>query len=368
MTGPRPVRVEEFPSLQALVNRVFLWESSADMFQMFPQLFNEGNASNLIVYEDEGRVISHVGMTQRWASLGGSLARVACIGAVATYPEYRNRHLASTLLETACGRAEAEGVDFMLISGGLGMYRRVGAADVGRDYRVSLRLDEARRMPREDLSIAPLSEPDIEFCMEAYGRKPARFIRARDDWDWFIRSRSCMTHNVDLWVIRVEDVPCAYMVSYKPADDSEAFVVEHAGDETAIAGALWNVTVQTGADSIGIHVQGTEPHLRRRLVDAGGRAETLHSMGTLLLRNLPRLIERMRPWFETRIGLAAARELCVTQQGEQFMFAADGESCAVSGKQAAAEFVFGNHERAVPGGVLGKAFPIPSLWYGLNYV
>ncbi|MBX7256821.1 MAG: GNAT family N-acetyltransferase [Candidatus Hydrogenedentes bacterium] len=368
MTGPRPVRVEELPSLRALVNSVFLPDSANDMFQFFPQLFNEQNCGNLLVFEEAGRVISHVGRTQRWASLAGSLVQVACIGAVSTYPEYRNQHLASTLLQSACDQAIAAGVDFMMISGGLGMYRRVGAADVGRDHRVSLRLDDARRLPREDLSIAPFSESDIEFCERAYARKSARFVRTRDDWEWFLRSRSCMTHIADLWVVRVDDVPCAYIASYKPADDSEVFVVEHAGDETAVAGALWNVAVQSGADSIGIHVQAEEPYLRQRLVDAGGRPETNHSMGTLLLLNIPQLIERMRPWFETRIGMKAAHDLRVTQDGEAVTFSVCGESCTVSGKAAAAEFIFGNHDRAMPDGLLGRVFPIPGLWYGLNYV
>ncbi len=368
MNGPRPVRFEEFPSLGELVDSAFMAGTSESMIRHFPQLFNERNVENLLVFEEAGRIVSHVGMTQRWASLGGCTARVACIGAVATYPEYRNRRLASTLFKEACDRAAADGVDFMMISGGLGMYRRVGAADVGLDSRVFVPLDAARRLPREDLSIAPFSEADVDFCQAAYVRKCAHFVRPRDDWDAFLLSRSCMSHEVDVWVVRVEDTPCAYVVCYKPADDTEVFVMEHAGDDTAVAAALWNVAGHFDAQSAAIHVQGTEPGLRELLVNAGARAEPMHSSGTLLLLNAPQLIERLRPWFETRIGMEAARDLRVAEDGGQYTFALGDERLVVSGKAEAAEVIFGNHDRAKPPGVLGRAFPAPGLWYGLNYV
>jgi len=368
MTGPRPVRVEEFPSLGALVDSAFLPGKPETMFGHFPQLFNERNVDNLLVFEEEGRVISHVGMTQRWASLGGCTVRVACIGAVATYPEYRNQRLASTLLQTACDRAVAAGVDFMQISGGLGMYRRVGAADFGPGYRVSVSLDAARRIPREDLSVVPFTESDIEFCESVYERKTARFVRPRDDWDWFAESRSCMTHKVDLWIVRIGDAPCAYLVCHRPADDTEVFVMEHAGDDTAIAGALWNVAGHYNADSIAIHAQANERALRQMLVDAGGRSEPNHAMGTILLLNVPQLIDRMRPWFEMRIGMEAARNVRVMENDGQYTFAIGAEQLVVSGRMAAGEIIFGHHDRAIPPGLLSKAFPIPSLWYGLNYV
>src|SRR5262249_46474734 len=128
--GPRGLQADEWDQLNALVSTVF----SRRMFARFPQLFNEANRSNLRVVAEDGRVVSHVGMIQREASLAGCRVRVACVGAVATYEDYRGRGFASLAFQDACDKAADDGVDLMLISGGRGLYTRTGCRRVGRDH------------------------------------------------------------------------------------------------------------------------------------------------------------------------------------------------------------------------------------------
>jgi GNAT superfamily N-acetyltransferase len=366
MEGPRSLTRVELPSLAVLVDTVFMDGEQGRMARCFPTMFNEANCANLLGFVDQSRVVAHLGMTQRWASLGGALVRVACIGAVATYPEYRGRGLASTLLRTACARATADGVDFMLISGGLGIYRRAGAADFGRDWRVTVPRTVAERLALDGVALRPMVPEDVPFCAAAYAEQAAHFIRPRDDWEWFLQSQTCMGKPVELLLALRNDVPCAYLVCHKPEDDNEVFVVEHAGD--GIAAAVVPLLDRYGARAAAFHVQGTEPGLLHVLKSAGAHCEQEASHGTLLLLNVPQLIDRLRPYFETVVGIHPAKALTVEQSSDQFSVRLGPETATWKSNVAAAEAIFGHWDRPSLQGMLGKAFPVPSLWYGLNYV
>ena len=100
MEGPRALRADELESLRELVDEVFRKNSPRSMFDDYPQLFNQGNLHRLRVCVDDGKVVTHIGYTERFASILGCTVKVGCIGAVATHPDYRGRGLATrTLLD-----------------------------------------------------------------------------------------------------------------------------------------------------------------------------------------------------------------------------------------------------------------------------
>src|SRR5262249_25163248 len=109
MEGPRALQENEFESLRALTDAVF----RPGMPEQYPQLFNADNRENLRVCVDEGLCVSHVGMTERKASLLGCTIQVCCIGAVSTYKEYRGQGLASRCFDDAVAKAFQDGVDLM---------------------------------------------------------------------------------------------------------------------------------------------------------------------------------------------------------------------------------------------------------------
>ena len=116
MEGPRAVEASEMPSLSELVDTVFRGAPNNVMFSQYPQLFNEANRDNLLVFVDGGRVVSHYGMVQRWATVCGCTVRVACVGSVATYESHRGQRLASRLMQANVAKATADGADFAMIS------------------------------------------------------------------------------------------------------------------------------------------------------------------------------------------------------------------------------------------------------------
>ncbi|MBN2309019.1 MAG: GNAT family N-acetyltransferase [Candidatus Hydrogenedentes bacterium] len=379
MDGPRPLRVEELEALSALEDAVFGHEPAGQMFRMFPYLFSEANLDNLLVFADEAapspaRIVSHVGMTIRWACLGGCTVGVACLGAVATYEAYRGQGLATRLLEAACAKAAADGADIMMISGGRGMYRRVGAADVGYDYRAVVDGPAGQALRRDDVTIAEFAEDDLADCVAAYNAKEAHFIRPAEDWACFLRSGSCMCRMARLDVVRSRGATCGrgpvcgYFIHSWEAKRNALRILEFAGEQSALAAALPLLMERQKAPCAEIHLQAGDTTLRGILAGAGAAMEPANASGTLLLLDAPRLIRRLQPYVEQRIGRGPAAGLSVAEEDGAFLFTLGNEIFRAENRAAAAEFIFGRHESVRPEGLLGQAFPAPSLWYGLNYV
>lgn len=341
------------------------------MFRKYSSLFAETNRDNLLVFADGGGIVSHVGQTQRWACIAGCTVRVACIGSVATHEDYRAKGLASRLFQAACRKAAGDGVDFMMISGGRGLYRRAGATEVGYDLQGTISRDAVRSLWARDVELSEFDPALLPECALMYESRQAHFIRPADEWVRFVESRFCYGSEVAFKVVRRHDVPCAYLVIRHVPEESLCRIVELGGEPTAIAAALVPLLEMYGAGSLDIQLQAGDIALAGLLRRAGVPLETTPTLGTLLLLNFPQLVARLRPYFEARLGLQAG-PLALRQEGDdansRFSFVAGTEEHVVQGKAAAAETLFGHPNKSRLPGFLGKAFPVPTLRYGLNYI
>jgi predicted N-acetyltransferase YhbS len=365
--GPRALKAQELGSLGRLVDTVFNTGKTGEMQRMFPELFNESNLGNLIVFADGNDIVCHFGMTERWACLAGCTVGVACVGAVATCESHRGLGLATQAFQAAQAKADKDGVDFMLISGGRGLYRRAGAADVGLHAKAMLDRPAAEALAMLDVALAPLRESDLPMCVAAYARKATRFIRPAEDWAWFLQSRSCMCRDTTFTLVRDGDAAGAYL-AWSKDEDGCIRVMEFGGESAVAAAALAPLMDSQDATSLEIHLQCEDSYLSEKLCAAGAHLKPVHAPGTLLLLNFPRLMERLRPYFEARAGRDAAKCLSFREHNDVFTFRMGQEERVIEGRTGAAELIFGCREGTRPEGALGDLFPVPALYYGLNYI
>src|SRR5947209_4184266 len=125
----RACRPEERDALLTLVNRVFA--AGGDMGTAFPLLFGPDNLDGLRIVSGDQGPVAHVGVCIRPAVILGARLKVASIGAVCTDPAHRGGGLASALMADARRYARENGASLMLISGGRGLYRRLGYGAAG---------------------------------------------------------------------------------------------------------------------------------------------------------------------------------------------------------------------------------------------
>ena len=155
-------------------------------------------------------------------------------------------------------------------------------------------------------------------------------------------------------------------------------LAELAGERRVIAGALGKVLKRhTEAHELGVHVMGYDARMRELLEAQGLEGKAANSSGTTMIINFRQFMERMRPYFEERVGTGAARSLVFTEQAEQMIFAYGGDAVVAEDAGQAVQLIFGTLDGAEEpllnaggraGELLRRIFPLQGLWYGLNYM
>lgn len=367
MEGPRSLRPDEMPSLAKLVDTVFMEGREGAMGAHFPALFDERNARNCLVFADGARVVSHVGMLYRWACIDGCSVRVACIGAVSTYDEYRGQGLATRLFEHARAQAVEDGMDFMMISGDRTLYRRPGAVHVGIDWivRIDRAQAEAWRLP--GIELGPFREEDIPGCQALHAQRSARFVRPLEDWIHLRRGARADARDVRTTLVWCRGTLCGYYVVPTTKDETVTDVVEFAGEPYALAAALGPLMERRGLQSIILRLQRGDVVLRGLFERDGVPLERKRTDGTLLILNFSQLVERLHPIVEARTREDVASRITMTEANGVFRFQAPDAEIATD-RPGAARVLFGHPEEAELPGMLGSVLPFPTLWYGINYV
>jgi GNAT superfamily N-acetyltransferase len=353
--------------LARLVDATFMRGNEGAMLRMFPALFNENNLENCLVFVDGERVVSHVGMIQRWACLEGCTVRVACIGAVSTWEEHRGQGLATRLFQAACEKALAEGVDFMMISGGRNVYRRAGAADVGRDHVATVDRKVADSLRGDEMEVRDFTEADLPDCIAAYAKRPARFIRPLEDWRWLVDSRICMCREVRILVARRRNTFLGYFLLANTNEEGACQILEFACNEAYATASLALLMERCGCAALKIRFQTADRAIMESCKGANIPLEPVTTGGTLLLINFPQLMARLRPLIEARMGRKNAMRLQFEERDGRFVIASDEETLTLN-KADAAQLVFGHPQARPLSGLLAEVFPVPTLWYGINYV
>lgn len=365
-------RVGELPELVALTNRVFRSGRPGDMGAEYPLVFNERNVENLLVARAEGRIVAHVGICLRDATILGAPVRVGSIGAVATDPAHRGHGSASQLMALAREQAVRSGASLMLISGLRGMYHRLGYVQVGdfRNYSIPAAPATA------DLEVNVMAEGDFGAVVRLHQCEAVRFLRSRDDWQRLLSAGMLMNHAADLLLIRKRGIPVAYagvQTPGLPQDPTRPVLVkEFAGCRAALARALPGIAARYAAPAVELIASASDSSWTAAAAP-GWAGATLPFPGTLGVIDVPRFLAAIAPLLDERAGASLRLE----PDGDGARLQAAGETVFLEKAAQLTALIFGGNTeeaRAVPSlspsvqAVVGEALPLPLLWYGYNYV
>ena len=195
--GPRAVPVDRIDELIQLCNRIFR-SSGGDMGAEYPLVFDRGQPDNMRVILEDGKIVSHIGLCIRDASILGRTLRTASIGAVCTDPEHRNRGHAWALLNDCLIRSQEQGVHVILISGDRSLYRRFGGCRPGSFHQTEV---AGAPLPA-GLGLDLASPGDASTLVKLHQGESVRFIRPAHDWERLLRSGMLMNRSADCWIVR----------------------------------------------------------------------------------------------------------------------------------------------------------------------
>ena len=365
--------VDELPELVALTNCVFRSGRAGDMGAEYPLVFNERNVENLLVARAEGRIVAHVGICLRDATILGVPVRVASIGSVATDPAHRGHGSASRLMALAREQAVRSGASLMLISGLRGLYHRLGYVQVG-DFR-NYSIPAAPGVT--DLDVEVIAANDLAAVVRLHQSEPVRFLRSLDDWQRLLSAGMLMNHTADLLLIREQGVAVAYVGIQRPelphAPSKPVLIKEFAGCRATLARALPGIATRYTAPAVELIASAADAGWNGAATGHGWPGDPLPFPGTLGIIDVPRFLAAAAPLLEERVGSS----LRLTAVGDVVRLEAAGESVPLQNASQFTALMFGGdteEARVLPWlspavqRVVDAALPLPLLWYGYNYV
>lgn len=375
LDGPRAARFEELDAVVALSNTVFGEYSPHDMGRWFPALFRRENLAHLRIFVDEGRPVALAGFTVDRVVVPGASFVVACVGSVCTLKSHQGKGLGTRLMDDLTAVARAEGASALLISGGRGLYRRMGCIDAGRYLTVKVPRGAvpATRTAGAGRHIREWRIADVPRMTELYRAEPVRFERTVEDFLAFLRTGRICDRVCRTWVACAADDPArveAYLCVQEASDTPEgriASVQEFAGPREAVLAALPLITKEMNVERAAVDCLGSDPELPRLAAARGLEAVPRGFPGTVKVVDPPRLLPVLKRFAGPAVTCWASAEGFTLRLGP--------ESFEVRGPESVTAFLFGSAERQpdLPGpgplrGALQAGLPIPLPDYGLNYI
>lgn len=319
--GPRPVRLEEWDDLVALVLGVFYprrLRSEGEPLT-WPVGFSDELRERTWIIAHRGRPVSAVGHIVRDLVIAGHVLRMAFIGGVCTAEAHRGRGLASLALHATFAHLRERGVDLVYISGARGLYRRAGAHPIGAG-----RLVEMRPGVAPPLTTSRLGCEAIGRWLALATDSATRFFRPASDLELVLTHGYCCGRPVELLGASASGLE-AMLLSTLPAEQEGRrvrLVLDYVGAPEVLVGALAGLA--TEVDLVRVQVPWRDP-LGARLVAAGCPATARASGGTVKVLSFGRLLERLRPWLAELYDPGFVASLGVADAGSRYvMFSADG--------------------------------------------
>ena len=382
MEGPRGLKTQEFESLCTLVNTVFRGDGVGRMEEQYPLLFASENFDQLFVMVDDGVVVSHVGALTRDISVLGCRMSTMSIGAVATYASHRGRGLATQLMEAAIRKAVEQDVVLMPISGGRGLYTRLGAKRIGQYAHYTVPRDT---LPAGDNPAAVKTDirraeaEDLHEMTRLYAEEPSRYVRSTADLRIAVDAAWICDRDGETVVIREGGRLAAYAGIQKRRPDREdearrARLAEIAGSRSALVRALPRLYDRYGAEYFEIVTTASDIELASLLRPHGVTAAPQGFTGTVLVLQPERLMQVFEGYIADMLG---RDELTWEFSADSVAFRCGGLDHAVATSDLGA-LVFGvvppdpdPFETVPPGPIrtaLELVFPLQLPWYGFNFV
>lgn len=373
--GPRAAHDDERAAVIGLANAVFYPDGRFDMGRAFPTFFARDNLARLRVMVDDGRPISLAGFTLRDLSLNGVTLRAACIGSVCTRVEYRGQGIAARLMDDVVARAAEQGTVIVLISGGRGLYRRMGCVNAGL-YRV-ISIAKKSGLPAIACDTRDWVEEDLPDMTALHQAEAVRFIRDAAEMRTLLESRMLFCRPARTFVVRRGGSILAYICCQGPDDLTGEGVVrarEIAGSRPALLTAAPAILEAQGAQVLEIETPAADIEL-----ESLARAYKLTCKDTGF-HGTVKIIDR-KGFFRSVEGYAVKRltseerDALQIECGPAVTFRCGSEQLSIHQDEDLSAMIFGSVERAVPavgrgrlGNLLERLFLLPLPGYGLNYV
>jgi hypothetical protein len=281
------------------------------------------------------------------------------------------------------------GARVMLISGGRGLYTRLGNVPAGKYANFTIQTGQAAHHPGS-IVLRPIIEQDAKIyaalCSQFYSREPVHFERNVEYFLDHFHHRD-PKYNQEEWIIEIDGHPKASLFLITDwqfigqPEIGQRRIYEYAGSRAALAAALPIVVEQPGIDVLEAGIPWQDSDFIDLLSKMGYRPEWTALDGhTMRIINFPAMLQDLQNYIQSRLSPSLTSKLKFEQTGpllgansdDHYAIACGMDRLELDGAQMTA-LVMGSPTQqnyqfpGALGEVIPALFPLPSFLPGINY-
>lgn len=202
-----------------------------NMKEQFVRLYDSSNIDHMFIGIEDGIIVSSLNYYVAHIKSNYGLFKVGSVGSVCTDQAYRGKGIASMLLEMAEDKMKSEHVDFCIISGRRGMYKRFGARDVGAINKYCFK----RENSNHDLEIKKLESYNKDL-FELYDKDKIKYLRDENEFIdlWKSQTYPDSYQTYHTYILVKNGKPEAYIIVIDHHEKEFLGIKEYAGDRELV--------------------------------------------------------------------------------------------------------------------------------------
>jgi hypothetical protein len=249
------------------------------------------------------------------------------------------------------------------------------------DHYIPVTILKDLAMGLDWLKVERYTEGRILDLVNVYQREPVRFKRSLEEFKMLadrvhLEAKGLLNIFISYWA----DKPISYIALTGGLGQkmmSELTVSEYAGSRIAVIKTLYEASKILSAKYIKLPIPYGDWEFVRLLDKIGLKPKASYAPASLAVLNPVNFIERIRPYVEEKIGVNT--NFNVKVYDDCFEIYVLGESIKLEDPKSFTTLIFGKPEiirnpdapkfdfSKVPE-IFKKAFPMPTVTYGLNYI
>lgn len=229
---PRRTTLKESPSLIGetlkLIEKSFHYKKPFSFQEDFAPLMDPSNHHNCFIYTDEnGKVIAHIGMKDKFLRVNGREHAVCLLGGIAVDEERRGEGLFRSLMEDVLSEKRSDCAFFVLWSDQEKLYKKFGFHLCGAQYDYTKEGSFSAFETTKFHLLSPQDKGAIQYLYEnSFAKSYLTPVRSAEDWALIGKNSSA-----DLYVKRDKHRIQSYFFMNK-GQDLTGIIYEygHSGD------------------------------------------------------------------------------------------------------------------------------------------
>lgn len=307
MNSVTNTKKEDFSEVVALINHVFGKENnSTKMEDIFTDLICKNNMEHMRIIKTDGKPVSVINYIINEIHINGCIIKAASIGAVCTHEDYRCRGYSNLILKDCLDKMRNEGVDFLYVSGEIGLYTKNNIHITGKMHTFNIDksyLPEHKELHNDACKVKECSQEDIHLLTTCYDEEAVRFIRDKQrffDLACRIPSASVFNNAAKIFSIEENGQMQGYFICAiipKENGDFEMEVIEYAGKRKLVLAGIIKAMVQLNPADISGYASWFDADMVKALEEYEIKIETCNYPGTMRIINFSQFMQKLRPLY-----------------------------------------------------------------------